>query len=335
MKKKRVTIKDIAKELGVHHTTVSMALRDSPLLKDETKEKIRAKARQMKYRPNLLAQGFRSRSYKAIGLLVPSIHHHFFSKFISEITELASTAGYSVIVMQSNEKLETEKLNIESLIDNRVAGVIASISLETRNSRHFNIFEQEGVPLVFFDRIPNDFKGTTVTTNNYQLAYDAVEMMIKKGRKVIAFITGSSHINVFNDRIRGYKNALKKYNLPVDENLVVESGFEIITGAKSAKKLMSYQTKPDGILAVNDRVAMGAIKFLKRNGYRIPEDISVIGFDNDPVGLAVEPELTTCNQPIDELARTSLDAIIGQIENKDTAKKRFIFNGTILQRNSY
>lgn len=335
MQKKRVTIKDIAKEMGVHHTTVSLALRNSPLLKDETKETIQTRAKQMNYRPNLLAQGFRSRSYKAIGLLVPSIYHHFFSKFISEITELAFKAGYSIIVMQSNEKLETEKINIESLIDNRVAGVIASISMETRNSKHFNIFQQEGIPLVFFDRIPNDFKGTIVTTNNYQLAYDAVELMIKKGRKVIAFITGSSHINVFNDRIKGYRDALIRYKIPINENLIIESGFEIITGARSAKQLMSYSTRPDGILAVNDRVAMGAIKFLKRCGYRIPEDISVIGFDNDPMGLAVDPELTTCNQPIDMLAKSSLKAIIDQIENKDQINTKLTFNGNILRRNSY
>src|SRR4030042_1379237 len=172
-------------------------------------------------------------------------------------------------------------MNIESLIDNRVAGVIASISLETRNSRHFKVFVREEVPLIFFDRIPNDFKGTTVVINNYQLASDAVELMIKKGRKRIAFITGSSHISVFSERIKGYKEALERNHLTVDEKLIIDSGFDIINGAKAAKKLMSFQKKPDGILAVNDQVAMGAIKFLKKSGYRVPEAISVIDFDND------------------------------------------------------
>jgi len=336
MKSKRVTIKDIAKELGVHYTTVSLALKNSSLLKEETKEKIQAKATQMLYRPNLLAQGFRSRSYKAIGLLVPAIHHHFFSKFISEITEIAYESGYSILVMQSNEKLDTERLNIELFIDNHVAGVIASISLETRNIKHFEVLEQEEVPLVFFDRIPNDFHGITVTTNNYQLAFDAVELMVKKGRRNMAFITAPSKINVCEDRIRGYKDALKKYSLPVNENLIITSGFEIITGARAAKKLTSNQTKPDGILAINDRVAMGAIKYLKKSGYRIPEDISVIGFDNDPMGQAVDPELTTCNQPIEALARTSFNAIIEQIENRGTKtnKKIFVINGSIIRRNS-
>jgi LacI family transcriptional regulator len=334
LKIKRVTIKDIARELGVHHTTVSLALRNSHLLRDETREKIQARAKKMGYRPNRLAQGFRRRSSRVIGILVPAIHHHFFSKFISEITEFAFEAGYSIMVLPSNEKLETEKMNIEALIDNRVAGVIASISLETRNSRHFKVFVKEEVPLVFFDRIPNDFQGTTVVVNNYQLAYDAVELMIKKGRKTIAFITGSSHINVFSERTKGYKDALKRNHFAVDEKLIIDSGFEIINGAKAAKKLMSYKIKPDGILAVNDQVAMGAIKFLKRSGNRVPEDISVIGFDNDSMGLAVEPELTTCNQPIDKLARTALNAIMDQIENPGTARKNFIINGNLLLRNS-
>lgn len=334
MENKRITIKDIAKELGVHHTTVSLALRNSHLLKDETREKIQARAKKMGYRPNRLAQGFRRRSSRVIGILVPEIHHHFFSKFISEITEFAFKAGYSIMVLQSNEKLETEKMNIESLVDNRVAGVIASISLETRNSRHFKVIVREGVPLVFFDRIPNDFQGTTVVVNNYQLAYDAVELMIKKGRKRIAFITGSSHINVFSERIKGYKEALERNHFAVDEKLIIDSGFEIINGAKAAKKLMSHRIKSDGILAVNDQVAMGAIKFLKRSGYRVPEDISVIGFDNDSMGLAVEPELTTCNQPIDKLARTSLNAILDQIENPGITRKKFIINGNLLLRNS-
>lgn len=334
MKNRRVTIKDIAKELGVHHTTVSLALNNSPLLKEETKEKIREKAKQLSYRPNLLAQGFRGRSNKAIGLLVPAIHHHFFSNFISEITEIAYDAGYTIIVMQSNEKLDTEIMNIELFIDKQVAGVIASISLETKNIKHFEVLDKEEVPLVFFDRIPANFQGITVTTNNYQLAFDAVELMVEKGRKKVAFITASSHINVCEDRINGYKDALNKHHIPIDKDLIIASGFEIITGAKAAKKLMSYQTKPDGILAINDRVAMGAIKFLKKTGYRIPEDISVIGFDNDPMCLAVEPELTTCNQPIAELARTSFNAIIEQIENRDAIKKRVVINGNIIRRNS-
>jgi LacI family transcriptional regulator len=334
LKKKPVTIKDIAKEVGMHHTTVSMALRNSPLLKDATREKIQAIAKQMGYRPNRLAQGFRRRSSHSIGLIVPAIHHHFFSHFISEITEIAFEAGYSVIVLQSNENLETEKINIESLIDNRVAGIIASVSLETRDSEHFSILEEEEIPIVFFDRIPADFGGCMVRANNYQLAYDAVELLIKRGRKRIAFITGSSQINVFKERINGYMDALKNNQLEFDDNLIVDKGVEMISGARGAKILMSLETKPDGIFTVNDRVATGAIKYLKRSGFEIPGNVSIIGFDNDPIGLAVEPELTTCIQPVKKMARLSLETLLNKIEFRDHPDKEYILDGDILIRNS-
>lgn len=334
MKQKQVTIKDIAKELGVHHTTVSLALRNSPLLKDETREKIQAKATQMEYRPNRLAQGFRKRSSLSIGVIVPAIHRDFFSRFISELMQLASVHGYTIVVMQSNENRKTEEMNIATLIEYRVAGVIASISKETNDYKHFLILEKEGIPLVFFDRVPYDFKGASVVVNNYQLAYDSVNMMIRKGKKRIAFIIGSSLNNVFSERIMGYKDALEKNQISVDENLLVNSGHDIMSGAEAAEQLMSISVKPDGILAINDRIAMGAMKYLKKSGFRIPEDVGVIGFDNDPMGLAVEPELTTCEQPIKEMADTSLRLLLDQIEGRKSEENEIIIEGNILTRNS-
>lgn len=153
--KKNVTIKDIAREIGVHHTTVSLALRNSKSIKKDTRKKIWDKATELGYRPNRLAQGFRNKRSNSIGVLVPSIQHHFFAKFISEVTKRANDAGFSVLIFQSNEKIETEKRNVEALIENRVAGVIASISQETSDAEHFTLFYKEQIPLVFFDRVPN------------------------------------------------------------------------------------------------------------------------------------------------------------------------------------
>lgn len=334
MKQKHVTIKDIAKELGVHHTTVSLALRNSPLLKDETRERIQAKATQMDYRPNRLAQGFRRRSSLSIGVIVPVIHRDFFSRFISELMQLASVHGYTIVVMQSNENRKTEEMNISTLIEYRVAGVIASISKGSNDWEHFQILKKEGIPLVFFDRVPDDFKGASVVVNNYQLAHDSVNLMIKKGRKRIAFIIGSSLHNVSSERIRGYKDALEKNQISIDKNLLVKSGHDIMSGSKAAKRLMSIPAKPDGILAINDRIAMGAMKYLKKSGFRIPEDIGVIGFDNDPMGLAVEPELTTCKQPIKEMADASLRLLLDQIQGRKSEESKIIIEGNILIRNS-
>ena len=181
--RKNVTIKDIAHIAGVHHTTVSLALRNSKALKKETKEKIQAIAVEMGYRANLLAQGFRNRRSNTIGILVPSIQHHFFAKFISEISELANQTEYSVMVFQSNEKLATEKRNIEAMIDNRVAGVIASVSKETIDGSSFSSFYRENIPVVFFDRIPVNARGAKVMVNNFQGALDAVNLFIENGEK--------------------------------------------------------------------------------------------------------------------------------------------------------
>lgn len=334
MKNKRVTLKDIANELGLHHTTVSMALRNSPMIKDETRKKIQAMAIKMKYRPNLLAQGFRRRSSHTIGVLVPQIHHHFFSNFISEITEYAIEAGYTIMVMQSNEKFETERINIESLVQNRVAGVIASVSLETADCRHFMVFKEERIPLVLFDRIPDDYWGTSVAVNNYQLAYDAVKLLVEMGKKRIAFIGFASHLNVFTERIRGFKDALKRYGQFFHEYLILETGIDAMSGARAAKQLIENKIKPDAILTVSDMAAMGAIKYLKRSGYRIPEDIGLMGFDNHPMGLAVEPELTTCLQPVNQLAKITFNTLLDRMENEIEINKRILIMGNIIKRNS-
>jgi LacI family transcriptional regulator len=332
--KKIVTIKDIAHIAGFHHTTVSLALRNSKALKKETREKIQALAVEMGYRANLLAQGFRNRRSNTIGLLVPSIQHHFFAKFISRITELASLTDYSVMVFQSNEKLATEMRNIDALIDNRVAGVIASVSKETIDGSAFNTFYRENVPVVFFDRIPKDAIGAKVTVNNFQGALGAVNLFFENGRKRIAFITGSSHINVYRDRMEGYKQALSENNCFCCNELLIEGGFLLEDGIAGAKQLMSLPERPDAILAVGDDVAIGAIKYLKSVGVRIPEDIAVIGFDNDPMGIAIEPELTTVEQPVNLMAEKVLHLLFEAINSDSPLYREETLNANILRRKS-
>lgn len=332
--KKKVTIKDIARIAGVHHTTVSLALRNSGALKKETKEKIQAIAVEMEYRANLLAQGFRNRRSNTIGILVPSIQHHFFAKFISEMSELANQTDYSVMVFQSNEKVVTEKRNIEALIDNRVAGVIASVSRETIDGSYFNAFNRENIPIVFFDRIPANTRGAKVTVNNFQGALDAVNLFIENGRKRIAFITGSSHVNVYRDRLEGYKQALLQNNFPYCNEFLIEGGFLLEDGMAGAKQLLSLSERPDAILAVGDDVAIGAIKYLKSAGIKIPEDIAVIGFDNDPMGIAIEPELTTVEQPVSQMADMALKLLLEAINSDGELSKDVILNATILRRMS-
>jgi len=332
--KKNVTIKDIARELGVHHTTVSLALRNSESIKKETREKVWQKARELGYRPNRLAQGFRNRRSNTIGILVPNIQHHFFAKFISEVSEKANQAGLSVMVFQSNEKVDNEKKNVDALIDNRVAGVIASISKETKKGEHFEAFNHVGIPIVFFDRVPNRGHISKVIVDNFQGAFDAVSFMIKSGRKRIAFITGSSHINVYHDRLEGYKRALIESGMSFQSELLVIGDFFMEDGINGAKQLMALSEKPDAILAVGDDVGIGAIKYLKSAGFRVPEDVAVIGFDNDPMGIAIDPELSTVEQPVEQMAEVSLQMLLENINSKEIKFRKEVLPASILKRKS-
>jgi len=332
--KKNVTIKDIARVAGVHHTTVSLALRNSKALKKETREKIRELAFEMGYRANLLAQGFRNQRTNTVGILVPSIQHHFFSKFISEISMLANHSGFSVMIFQSNECLETEKKNIEALIDNRVAGIVASVSKETVDDACFNAFKHENIPLVFFDRIPSGAGGSKVTANNFQGALDAMNLFIQEGRTRIAFITGASHINVYKSRLDGYQHALAQNGFPFRREYLIEGGFLLEDGIAGAKRLAGLAEKPDAILAVGDDVAIGAIKYLKSEGIKIPEEIAVIGFDNDPMGIAIDPELTTVEQPVGLMAEKALQILLSAIQSGEGQQTDIMLDTRILRRKS-
>lgn len=332
--KKNVTIKDIARVAGVHHTTVSLALRNSKALKEETREKIRALAFEMGYRANLLAQGFRNQRTSTIGVLVPDIHHHFFSGFISEVSVLANRNDFSVMIFQSDENLETEKRNIQALIDNRVAGVMASVSRETTDGSFFQAFSRENIPIVFFDRIPSGAHGAKVTANNFQGALDAMNLLIQERRTRIAFITGASHINVYKSRLEGYRHALAQNNLPFRQEYLIEGGFLLEDGIEGARRLTGLTEQPDAILAVGDDVAIGAIKYLKSQGIKVPEEIAVIGFDNDPMGMAIDPELTTVEQPVHMMAERAWQLLLSAVQSGNEQQTEEILSTRILRRKS-
>lgn len=333
--KRYITIKDIAKELNIHHTTVSRALRNCKSVSKDTHELIWKKANELGYKPNLLAQGFRNNKSNTIAILVPDLQHYLFSKFISDFTNLAHQSGYTVMVFQSSDKFKIEKEIVNILINYRVAGIICSISKETRTGEHFNPLKERNIPLVFFDRIPEDIQSSQVLVDNFQGAYDAVNLMIRTGKKRIAFISTSSFINVFRDRLNGYKQALADNQMPYNEDYFIEQPSHCMDdGYAGAQRLMQLKETPDGILAVSDDAAIGAIKYLKKCNIRIPQDISVVGFDNGPMCIACDPELTVVNQPISSLTVECFELLMHQI-NADISiietriiKPEIIFRGS-------
>lgn len=329
-----ITIKDIARELGVHHSTVSRALNENSRVKSETRDNVWKKARELGYRPNRLAQEFRNKRSNAIGILVPEIQHHFFSKFISDFSREAHGSGFSVMVFQSDDKLMVEKEIIDSLVSYRVAGVVASVSKETTGAGNFGMLGKAGIPCVFFDRVPEDQGLSKVVLDNFGAAYDAVRILVNTGRRRIAFVSTPGSINVFNDRFSGYKKALEDYHILFDEKMVIREGWFMEDGFVAARKLMDLPQLPDAVFATRDELAIGVIKFMKKSGIRIPDDVSVIGFDNDPMGIACEPELTTVNQLVPRMASVTFDLLRSQISNEVSEPEQKILHGEIIMRGS-
>ncbi|MGX1928805.1 LacI family DNA-binding transcriptional regulator [Flagellimonas sp. 2504JD4-2] len=329
-----ITIKDVARELGIHHVTVSRALRDTGSVKPETRDLVKKKAIELGYKPNRLAQDFRNKRSNVLAVVVPDLRPYFFSKFVSDFMEIAKEEGYSVMIFQSGEKPGIEKDIIDSLIGYRVAGVAASVTKDTVHDSHFDILKEENIPYVFFDRAPEETQASQVVVNNFQGAYDAVTAMIKSGKRRIAYISTRYRHQIFRDRLAGYKQALKDNNLTCADEHIIEGGFFMKDGYEYAQRLMELEEKPDGILAVRDEMGIGVIKYLKKKGFRVPDDVAVIGFDNDPMGIACEPELTTVQQSIPSMVASSFELLLAQIKSDTISFEKKIIEPKIIFRGS-
>lgn len=310
----RATITDIAKETGLSPSTVSRALRDHPDISDATKVKVKEAAERMDYYPDNIAQGFKMQRTSTIGIIVPEIQHHFFSSAISGIEELAYNAGFTIMVCQSNEDYEREKLNLRAMVSNRVAGVLVSLSQTTTDTAHFEILRKRKIPVVFFDRTHESLQGFQVKVDDYQGAFQLVSHLIEKGYRRIGHIAGPSNILIGHEREKGYRDALEKNNIEVDEALIVRGGYRNSDGIAGAKKLLALSHRPDAIFCVNDPVALGAFTVIREKKLRIPEDVALAGFSNNPISSLIDPPLTTVDQMSYEIGKSAVTLLLEQIE---------------------
>lgn len=336
MQKNKVTIHDIAKALSIDSSTVSRALNNSERVKQKTKDLVLEKAKEMGYQPNVLASNLRKKKTSTIGVIVPRISRHFFSSAISGIEETAYEAGYNVIICQSLEKLDREKNIINTLLANRVDGVLMSISMETKDYSHLEGVKKQGTNLVFFDRhcdVPNN---SNVLIDDFKGGYDATEHLINKGCKSIAHYSGPQNLEIYKNRFKGYKAALKKYGLDFKEELVITSKLMEKDGLENTKKLLGLAYKVDGIFSANDVAAIGAIKFLKQENIKIPEDIAIVGFSNESISSVIEPSLTTMNQSGFEIGKTAANLLLSQIASKadKIENKTIILTPNLIERKS-
>jgi len=319
MRSAPVTIKDIAKALNISISTVSRALRGMPEIHADTRMAVMRLAEELDYQPNQLAKNLLKSQTRTIGVILPNMSYYFFSAMLNSIEEAAMQAGYSVLVCQSNESYLREKTQMENLLRSQVEGFIISLSLDTNNCEHVERLVRKNIPLVLFDRYADSIRASKVIVDNFDAAFKATEHLVENGCKRIAFMAGPPQLLLSNQRIDGYRAALAKYGLPVSEQYILHCDYTQEDTLMQTLTMMNLPQPPDGLLTVSDRIAYPAMYALKQKGVRIPEDIAIVSFNNEPISMFVTPSLTSISQPIQSMGMETVRLLLKQLEATDLA----------------
>lgn len=330
----KTTIHEIAKALNTTASTVSRALNNNPRISEGTRKKVFEMAKKLGYEPNAMASSLRRGQSKIIGIIVPYADRIFFSSIIRGIEEEVKKSGYNVIICQSYEKIENEVEDINALLATQVAGIMISISRETNSYEHLKKVIQKNKPLILFDRTTDNLNTSSVVIDDYQGAYSAVTHLIQNGYKKIAFFSGNKQVSIFRERFRGYLAAIKDHNLPIVDEYVIEVPSDVEQGKKVTQGLMSLKHKPDAIFSSSDFSALGAIKWLIQNNYRIPKDVGVIGFGNDPFTQYLDPTMTSVDQKSKDMGKTAAQVFLEQIDGKNPVHRKVLLTPELIIRES-
>lgn len=336
-KQEQITIKDIARRLNMHHTTVSRALRGSPNVKLATRELVQSVAEELDYHPNISAQNLKTRQSKVIGMIVPSVHNDFFAEVISGVEEEAFANGYSISLAQSHDNYDREAVSIRAMASHSVAGMIVSVSKDTKLGSRFKIFQKRGIPLVFFDRICRHISAGSVSADDKNGAFKVVTHLADSGYRRIAHLAGPSTISVSQNRLQGYREALEAKSMQFDDELVIYGDFDQPAGVTGANQLLSLAKPPDAIFAINDQVAMGAYQVVQERGLNIPQDIGIAGFGNTILSGYVDPPLTTVKQSASDMGHLAAKMVIDRIEGRidpDAVDEQVLGTDLIVRKSS-
>jgi len=338
---KEVTIYDLAKELNYSTATVSRALQNDPVVKPRTRKKILDLAVKKGYRSNYFASSLRKRKTQTIGVLMHELNSHFMVSVLSGIEKVLSETSYDIIIAHSGESGKKEVANANNLFQKRVDGVIASLAYDTPNLAHFEQFTGKNIPVIFFDRVEENSTGTKVIINNYKAGYEATQHLIEQGCKKIIHMTGNLSRNVYYNRLEGYKAALKDNNIKFKHNYLIVNDLQKQTCIEAAKNISRMKPLPDAIFITNDISAAIVMQTFKELNIRVPDDIAVVGFNNDIVSTIVEPNLTTIDYPgfnMGEVAaRNLINHLNGDVDIKLTSsiviKSELLIRESSIKRN--
>ncbi|MFN3757261.1 MAG: LacI family DNA-binding transcriptional regulator, partial [Flavobacterium sp.] len=322
--KRKVTLKQIAKELDVSISTVSKSLKDSSEISEDTRQKVQAFAKLYNYKPNNIALSLKNKKTKTIGVIIPEIVHHFFATVISGIEQVANEHGYNVMVCLSDESFDKEVINMEMLANGSIDGFIMSLSKETQSKRDYHHVTEvinQGMPVVMFDRVTNDILCDKVIIDDNNAAFQAVQNLIEKGLKNIALITTVDYVSVGKLRTDGYIKALKTNDLKVNEKLILK--IEDIDHCEEVIEELIKNQKIDAVFAVNELFAVTAIKSAMRNGKKVPEDIAVVGFTDGIISKYSSPTITTVSQNGIKMGRKAAEMLIERLEDEDWSEDHY------------
>lgn len=320
--KRKITLKQIAKELDVSISTVSKSLKDSPEISEETRIKVQAFAKMYNYKPNNIALSLKNRKTKTIGIIIPEIVHHFFATVISGIEQVAGETGYNVIICLSDESFDKEVINMEMLANGSIDGFIMSLSKETQLKADFHHITEamnQGMPVVMFDRVTNDILCDKVIIDDKKAAYEAVQDLIDKGLKKIALVSTVDYVSVGKLRTDGYEKALLDNGLPFDKDLVIKVE-DVEHCADSIEKLIREHAI-DAVFAVNELFAVIAIKAAHKMGLEVPKDLSVIAFTDGIISQFSTPTITTVSQDGIKMGRKAATMLIDRLEKEESGEE--------------
>lgn len=328
-----ITIKDIAKMAEVSVTTVSRVINNKPDVSKNTKNRVLKIIDKTGYKPNKVARGLVLSKTYTIGLVIPDISNPFFPEVSRGVENKAKSLGYSVILCDTDNDIKEEKRAIELLLSQKVDGIILSFSIDNRET--LLELEKKNIPIIQIDREIIDSKFSSVTINNIKSAYKATEHLIKNGHKKLGHLNGNLATKTGQDRLKGFKEAIRKYKIELNENWIMNGNYSRSSGYELTKKLLKKKKRPTAIFAANDYMAIGAYEAVFETDFNIPNDISIIGHDNIEISSVVKPGLTTMDQPKYDLGQKAAEILIKKIENEnDFGKENIVLETNLILRNS-
>ncbi len=335
-KNKEITIYDIAQKLNISVATVSRGLKDSDVVNKQTRKRIFDLAEKMGYRSNHFARNLRQQQTHTIGVIVHELNSNFITSVLAGIEKVTAETGYDIIITHSSESFIKEAANAKNLFHKRVDGLIASLSFDTENLDHFEPFVKKGIPIIFFDRVEQDGENSVVIIDNNKCGYQATKHLIEQGCTRIAHVTSSLKRNVYLDRYRGYRDALSENDILFDKDYLIVNDLSEKAGVEAAHQILKMDPLPDGIFITNDFVAAVCMRTLREHGIKIPDDIAVVGFNNDAIGKLIEPTLTTINYPGIDMGEIAARNLINHLKGVSNINQTncIIIRSELIVRNS-